>query len=93
MDLKSIGVCVGSSNISYYDGIKGENVSHHGNPMEILKELIPRFLIDGNVIVTGRKAKKMVKLSQIPEVEATEIAYNTLRDKYGAVEGIVGSIK
>ncbi|AKI97674.1 acyl-CoA dehydratase activase [Kosmotoga pacifica] len=91
MDLKSFGVCVGSSSISYYDGIKGENVSHHGNPMEILKELIPRFLRDGNVIVTGRKAKNMVKLPQIPEVEATEIAYNALRDKYGVVEGIVSA--
>jgi len=91
MDSKNIGVCVGSSSISYYDGIKGENISHHGNPTEILKELIPRFLKDGNVIVTGRKAKKMVRLSQIPEVEATEVAYDVLKDKHGVVDGIVSA--
>ena len=89
--LKYTGVCVGSSSISLYDGIKGLNKPHHGNPRKLLEEMLPAYLKDGVVIVTGRKSKKLLNLPQISEVEASEIAYRDLRKKYGEAEAIVSA--
>ncbi|MDI3517146.1 MAG: hypothetical protein PWP09_1212 [Thermotogota bacterium] len=84
-----IGLCVGSSSVSYFDGVKGKNLPHSGNAVGLLKELIPELSKDSKIVVTGRKFRRLLRLPQISEVEATEIAYTKLKERYGEVEAIV----
>jgi len=91
MNVKFVGLCIGSSSISFYDGRTGENIPHNGNPIEVLSKLVPEFLKEGLVVVTGRKARKLLNLPQISEVEATEIAYFKVKDRYDGIEAIVSA--
>lgn len=86
-----IGFCVGSSSISYFDGKEGKNISHNGDPIAVLKKLIPELLNKGRIIVTGRRGRKNLNLPKISEVEATEMAYRNLQKKYGDVDAIVSA--
>lgn len=89
--MKLVGLCIGSSSVSYYDGKRGENILHNGNPIDILSKIVPKFLEEGFVVVTGRKARKLLNLPQISEVEATEVAFSKIKDKYDGIEAIVSA--
>lgn len=86
-----IGFCIGSSSVSYFDGIKGKNISHNGDPLSIAKQLVPELLKKGTMVVTGRKGRKNFNLPKISEVEATEMAYRILCKKYGEVGAVVSA--
>lgn len=87
--LKRFGLCIGSSTISWYDGEESGNSLHEGNPLKELKNFLPDMVERGIVVITGKKGRKLLNLPQLPEVEATELAYKELRKKYGDHEGIV----
>ena len=91
MNVKFVGLCIGSSSISFYDGKTGKSIPHNGNPVEVLSKLVPEFLKEGLVVVTGRKARKLLNLPQISEVEATEIAFFKVKDRYDGIEAIVSA--
>ena len=87
--MNRIGLCIGSSTISWYDGQTPRRLLHEGNPLKVLKSFLPEILETGLVVVTGKKGRKLLNLPQIPEVEATEFAYKELKSKYGDHEAIV----
>lgn len=83
---ESIGVCLGASTISIVrvaqqnneiNILDHESLPHHGNPQQILSELL-RNNNKSNlpVVVTGRKFRKTTVLTNISEPVATEIAFS-----------------
>jgi predicted CoA-substrate-specific enzyme activase len=82
--LKSLGVCLGSSNIQAVELIDGEKISrklirnHDSNPKQVLAECIGKFNDYDYIAVTGRKFKEFVNLPAITEPEAVEYS---LRNK------------
>ncbi|MCD6545284.1 MAG: 2-hydroxyglutaryl-CoA dehydratase [Thermotogae bacterium] len=89
--MKRLGICIGSSSISMYDGSKGENVSHNGNPRKVLEKILKGLPNDSLIVVTGKKGRNLLKFPKISEIEATEYAYKALRNKYTSVEAIVSA--
>ncbi len=69
-------------------------VQHNGDPRTVFKEKLSGFsrgLIP--VVVTGRKFRKLVKFTNIPEPEATEHAFTFLKkdnENYSAVASLGG---
>jgi predicted CoA-substrate-specific enzyme activase len=88
-----IGVCLGASTVSF---VKMKNddtnfviedtltLSHNGNPKEVFSEKLmefnPQFY---PVVVTGRKFRNLVNLTQISEPEATEYALEYIKKGKG----------
>lgn len=89
--MKKLGLCIGSSSISTYDGLEGKNFPHNGNPRKFLGKIITGLTPDTLVIVTGKKGRNLLKFPKISEIEASEYAYKSLRDKYDRVEAIVSA--
>ncbi len=87
--MRRIGLCIGSSTISWYDGEEPRNFLHEGDPLKELRSFLPEMVEEGIVVITGKKGRKLLNLPQLPEVEATELAYKELRKKYGDHEAIV----
>ena len=101
--MESIGICMGSSNIKVVEIAKDKNKDlkiksycskpHEGNAKKILTKILGEFDFNRRkkFAVTGRKFKNFVKLPSISEPEATEIAYNRLKNKYDDIEAIVSA--
>ena len=100
--MKSLGICVGASNIGAVlikrDGDKKEVLwssyeSHDGNPGDALLKLksASQWKEADSVVLTGRKYKDVVNLSSIPESEALEAAFSFNKDKYKNVNFIVSA--
>lgn len=96
----SIGFCLGASSISYsviqIDGLgkigieKCGSISHQGKPREVLTELLNELdAIGKSVTVTGRKFRNIVNISNIPEPDASEYAFDYLKNKYNNISSIV----
>ena len=104
-----IGSCLGASSISFVRikdengliNIKDVlTVLHNGNPKQIFREKLNQFAAadksyHGNipVVVTGRKFRKLVKFTNIPEPEAIEYAFtyiNKNNEPYSAVASLGG---
>ncbi len=101
--MKSVGICMGASSIKVVEtGRSKDNIlkienyyarPHEGNVKQTLENIINQFDFkeETNFAVTGRKYRNFVKLPSISEPEATELAYNNLKYKYGHVEAIVSA--
>jgi len=100
--MASIGICMGASNIKVVKISRNSpqlkvnkylTSPHEGNAKGTLKEVLKEFDIEeeNNFAVTGRKFKDFVNLPSLSEPEATELAYSSLKDKYGEVEAIVSA--
>ena len=101
---QSIGACIGSSSVSLVKITKDEfgninidksfSVSHNGDPKPIFESKLKEFAsLDLPIVVTGRKFRKLVNLTNISEPEATEIAFeftNKNKDKYSAIASLGG---
>jgi predicted CoA-substrate-specific enzyme activase len=98
-----IGVCLGASTVSFvravgnktYSEIKEHlTVAHNGNPKTVFQDTLRSFNPDKiPVIVTGRKFRDLVKLTQISEPEATEYAVDYINNnghKFSAVASLGG---
>lgn len=84
--MKSLGLCIGASNIGFVllnkeeghiEVIKCNSIPHGGNPRTTIKKLIDEDLIkslDG-FAVTGKKLRTMLNIPSISESEAIEYAY------------------
>lgn len=76
--IKSLGVCIGSSNIKIVELIDGKKIgkklikNHESNPKQSLSECIGEFDGYHYIAVTGRKFKDFVNLPAITEPEAVE---------------------
>lgn len=100
--MKTLGICIGSSNISLVilekvkELIHIEKVEvrpHEGNPAAALGKMLDNNLLrqmDG-VAVTGRKLKNKLQTSSLAEPEAVEYAYAYLRERYPEVDVIVSA--
>ncbi len=98
-----IGVCLGASSVSFVRIIK-ENSSvkisdvltlqHNGDPKKVFRERLQGFNIRGvPVVVTGRKFRKLVRFTNIPEPQAIEYAFsyvNKNKENYSAVASLGG---
>ena len=89
--MKSIGICVGSSNISMVlleknnekiIEIKNKIIPHDGNPREVLKKLVlsENAVTFDSVVFTGRKMRNFINGSSISEPEAIEYAYKAFNE-------------
>lgn len=101
--MKSLGLCIGASNIGLVVLEKGVDNSvkitrvrtapHEGNPRRALMSMVDAALlqsVDG-VAVTGRKLKNRSNAPSISEPEAVEYAYNHLKHFYKNVDLIVSA--
>ncbi len=98
-----IGVCLGASTVSLVRVKNDVNdksvkdvltVEHNGNPKEVLLTKLKEFNPDKSpVVVTGRKFRNLVNLTEIPEPEATEYAVDFVSknpNDYSAVASLGG---
>jgi predicted CoA-substrate-specific enzyme activase len=100
--MNSIGICMGASNIKVVKITRNSetlkivdynSLSHEGNAARTLEKVLAEFDLneDNNFAVTGRKFKEFVNLPSLAEPEATELAYNEIKDKYPAVDAVVSA--
>ncbi|MGE5429948.1 MAG: acyl-CoA dehydratase activase, partial [Syntrophomonadaceae bacterium] len=84
---KSLGVCVGASTVSavYLSKNHGEInidrtriIAHNGNPGKVISDLFNRNSVPSKIAVTGKKFRKFLNLTSIPEAEAIETAVSCL---------------
>src|SRR6056297_1395123 len=100
--MDSIGICMGASNIKLVKTSRNSDQlrideyitqPHEGNAKKTLKKVLKEidFDKDHNFSVTGRKFKDFVEIPTLSEPEATELAYHSLKDKYGSFDAIVSA--
>ncbi|MCX7909733.1 MAG: acyl-CoA dehydratase activase [Ignavibacteria bacterium] len=90
---KCFGVCIGASTITFVE-LCGSNANdwrinkvhtfqHNGLPRDVFTKKLQELNFEKHpVVVTGRKIRNIIKLPNISEVEAVEIAFNsTIKDK------------
>ncbi len=100
---KTLGICVGSATLSMVTltkdfagnaSISGVDIkAHHGNPRQALEDAIKglnRKDYD-KVAVTGRRFRRLVNLTSIPEPEAVEHAFLHVNGKGRHVQAIVSA--
>ncbi len=101
---KTVGVCLGASTVSFVLVSGTENgdlniekhlsVKHDGDPKGTFLENLKKFNPDKlPTVVTGRKFRNIVTLDNISEPEATELAFNHIKnkdDKYDAIASLGG---
>ncbi|MEW6333966.1 MAG: acyl-CoA dehydratase activase [Thermodesulfobacteriota bacterium] len=100
---KSVGICVGSATLSmvtltsHFAGnatISGVHIkAHHGNPRQALEDAIGAISGKdfGKVAVTGRRFRRLVNLTSIPEPEAVEYAFLHVNGTGCHVQAIVSA--
>jgi predicted CoA-substrate-specific enzyme activase len=73
--------------------LEHNSLPHQGNAAKTLKKMLADFNLEAedNFAVTGRKFKKFVDFPSISEPEATELAYQELKDNYPPVAAIVSA--
>lgn len=100
--MRTLGLCIGASNISLVllENIAGEQIRilatrttpHEGNPRGAILSMVDRSFLRSvdRVAVTGRKLRKKLNASSLPEPEAVEHAYRYLRN-YGQEADVIVS--
>lgn len=101
--MKTLGLCIGASNISLVlvareeggriEVLQARTIPHEGNPRQTIAKLVDSELLrsaDG-LAVTGRKLKNMLKAPSIAEPEAVEHAYRYLQSSCPDVDAIVSA--
>lgn len=100
--MRTLGLCIGASNISLVllentaeEQIKilaARTTPHEGNPRSAILGMVDRSLLRSvdRVAVTGRKLRKKLNASSLPEPEAVEHAYRYLRN-YGQEADVIVS--
>jgi len=100
--LRTLGLCIGASNISLVllendtekqiKILATRTMPHEGNPRGAILNMVDRSLLRSvdRVAVTGRKLRKKLNVSSIPEPEAVEHAYRYLRN-YGQEADVIVS--
>ncbi|MDD4334344.1 MAG: acyl-CoA dehydratase activase [Desulfotomaculaceae bacterium] len=101
--MKSLGLCIGASNIGLVLLEKGADNSvkiiqaitapHEGNPRQAVMDMVDATLLQSvdSLAVTGRKLKNKINAPSISEPEAVEYAYNHLKQFYSNVDLIVSA--
>ncbi|MEW6655191.1 MAG: BadF/BadG/BcrA/BcrD ATPase family protein, partial [Bacteroidota bacterium] len=98
LNKESLGICIGASTITAVHLIdsfgKPEIFSsvalpHHGDPKAIIKDILKKESSE-KVAVTGRKFRKLMHLTSIPEPEAVELALDNLKLQADVVISIGG---
>ncbi|TCK98578.1 putative CoA-substrate-specific enzyme activase [Natranaerovirga hydrolytica] len=100
--MKSIGICVGASSVSYViankelDNIhitKHQSLHHEGHPLNVLNNLFEtiNFSDIDKIAVTGRKFKSLVNASILSEPEAVEYALSFEKDLYKNVNLVLSA--
>lgn len=79
---RHLGINIGASSISTVelhktDGqitvLSHKTIAHHGNPKHIIEEIFKKDIPD-KIVVTGRKFRKLLNMTSIPEPEAVELS-------------------
>jgi len=98
--MQATGICIGASTLTRVDierrqdgSINITNVvsrTHEGNIRRTLEDLLDGagWQAIGNITVTGRKFKNLIRLPSISEPEAVENAYVFLKESYGDADYI-----
>ncbi len=93
-----IGACLGASSISFVRIKKDAaqiiiedvlTLPHNGDPKKTFQKKLSQFNIENlPVVVTGRKFRKLVRFTNIPEPEATEYAFSFINKNNGNYSAI-----
>jgi activator of 2-hydroxyglutaryl-CoA dehydratase len=101
--LKTLGLCIGASNISMVlleQGADGQirildtkTRPHEGNPRSTIAGLVDGKLLKDihRLAVTGRKLRSKLNASSLSEPEAVEHAYRYLRDSGNEADMIISA--
>ncbi|EHQ88904.1 acyl-CoA dehydratase activase [Desulfosporosinus youngiae] len=100
--MKTLGLCIGSSNISLVileqipDRVRIERIeikAHEGDPGGTIRKMLDNKLLPQikGLAITGRKLKAKLQASSLAEPEAVEYAYEYLREQYPKVDVIVSA--
>ncbi|TCT15453.1 putative CoA-substrate-specific enzyme activase [Natranaerovirga pectinivora] len=100
--MKSIGLCIGASTVSFVLTKKDNNdihilesksIPHEGHPLKILKHIFDDYDLKNidRVAVTGRKFKNLVTASTLSEPEAVEYAFRFQKKSYDNVNLILSA--
>ncbi len=100
--MKTLGLCVGASNISICmisteknnkKIIHKEVLRHNGNPKEKMQEIMKMSIWQkaDDIVVTGRKFKDMLSLPSISEIEAAEKAFEFIKKDYNDINFVVSA--
>lgn len=82
-----LGINIGASSISIVELKKAggqiqilshKTLTHHGNPKQLVEEIFSKET-PANVVVTGRKFRKLLNITTIPESEAVELSTEYLQ--------------
>ncbi|MCE1165080.1 MAG: acyl-CoA dehydratase activase [Bacteroidetes bacterium] len=86
--IKSLGICIGASTVSYVLAEKSGNdisicktgyIPHEGNPKAFLERFFKETRLEfDSVVATGRKFRNLLKVKSISEPEAIENSINHL---------------
>lgn len=102
--INSLGLCLGASTVSIvHMEIKNSEIKprivkfslhpHEGNPKQTLLAALKNFDLKSfdRIAATGRKFRKFVNLSSIPEPEAVELAYEFVKPENISCPAIVSA--
>ena len=89
--MKAVGICIGSSSITYTAVCKQkdridiesyDSIAHEGDPKAVLKRLLDTDSIKtaDRIAVTGRKFRSLLNAASISEPEAVEEAYSFVQN-------------
>jgi len=98
LNKESLGICIGASTVTTVRLIdsfgkpeifSSSAVPHHGDPKNVIEEILRNESVE-KVAVTGRKFRKLMHLTSIPEPEAVELALQHLKLSADIVVSIGG---
>jgi len=103
--IKSLGLCLGASTVSivHVQGANGTGtkpsvlktlaIPHEGNPRQTLLKALEQFDLTSydRITATGRRFRKLLKLSSIPEPQAVEHAYGYTKPDNARCDAVVSA--
>jgi len=91
---RCVGICLGAMNITVAeetgDGVRFSRFPHEGNVSASLRTIIEEYH-GARIGITGRKFRRLVNAPTLPESEAVELAFDSVRGRYPDIDCIVSA--
>ena len=91
---ESVGICLGASTIGIAERRGGKiefsRVHHDGKVAQAFQDILEEYL-PARLGITGRKFRDLVAIPTVSEPEAVELAYDTIKEDFPAVDCIVSA--
>lgn len=91
---KAVGICLGASTIGIAERRGGKvefsRVHHDGKVAQAFQDILKEYL-PARLGITGRKFRDLVSIPTVSEPETVELAYDTIKEDFPAVDCIVSA--